>query len=73
MCLDCISLGRDTAHRKRNVDKALQERGKQHPGAMWYHVAEYIEKLQAGYLRFDLNQMGQDDSEEPKEPEQWIQ
>jgi hypothetical protein len=59
---------------KRQVEKALQEKGKQHPGAMWYHVAEYVEKLQAGYVPFDLNEMvceGPEDTEE--EPGSWIQ
>lgn len=57
MRLDCVPLGSDPAGAKRNVEKALQGNGKQYPGAMWYHVAEYIEKLQAGYVPFDLNEM----------------
>jgi hypothetical protein len=58
---------------KRQVERALHPDGKQHPGAIWYHVSEYVEKLQAGYLRFDLNKMTRDDPGDSKEPQQWVQ
>jgi hypothetical protein len=59
---------------KRQVEKALERDGKEHPGAMWYHVSEYVEKLQAGYLPFDLNEMTREESDNSEEePDQWVQ
>ena|SRR5579875_2180029 len=59
---------------KRQVEKPLEQDGKEHPGAMWYHVPEYVEKLQAGYLPFDLNEMTREKSDNSEEePKQWVQ
>ena len=58
---------------KRQIEKALEQDGKQHPGAMWYHVSEYIDKLQAGYLPFDLNEMTRESPDDLEEPEGWVQ
>jgi hypothetical protein len=59
---------------KRQVEKALREKGREHPGPAWYHPAEYVEKLQAGYLPLDLSEMQREESEEDlEEPNSWIQ
>ena len=42
---------------KRQVDNALREKGREHPGSTWYDAAEYVEKLQAGYQPLDLSEM----------------
>lgn len=58
---------------KRQVERALERDGKQHPGAMWYHVSEYVDKLQAGYLPFNLNEMERGELNDSEEPGQWVQ
>jgi hypothetical protein len=59
---------------KRNMERNMGGAGKQLPrGGMWYHVAEYIEKLHAGYLPFDLSAMRRDESEELEEGTDWVQ
>lgn len=58
---------------KRQVEKVLREKGRERPGSTWYHAAEYIEKLQAGYLPLDLSEMQREESEDSEEPNSWIQ
>lgn len=60
---------------KKQVEKALREKGREYPGAAWYHAAEYVEKLQAGYLPLDLSEMQREESDDEleDEPNSWIQ
>ena len=58
---------------KRQVEKALREKGREHPGSTWYYAAEYVDKLQAGYLPLELSEMQREESEELDEPNSWIQ
>ena len=59
---------------KKQVEKALRDKGREYPGAAWYRAAEYVEKLQAGYLPLDLSEMQREESDESEdEPNSWIQ